>query len=52
MAEYRNKPTEFREPTREELLARNKRNIALAIGLVVFMVFIFITMISRGIGAA
>ena len=31
----------------EELAARNKRNIAIAIGLAAFMAFVFITMITR-----
>lgn len=49
MAEYRHTPTEFRRPSDGELKARRKRNIALAIGLVVFVFFVFFTMISRGV---
>lgn len=48
MAEHRNKPTQFAEPTEAELLARRKRSIAIAIGLVLFMIFVFVTMISQG----
>ena len=49
MKEYRDKPTEFHEPTPEELKARNKRNIALAVGLALFMIFVFVTMVARGV---
>lgn len=49
MKEYRDKPIEFHEPTPEELKARSKRNIALAVGLALFMIFVFVTMVSRGI---
>jgi len=49
MKEYRDKPTKFHEPTPAELKARNKRNIALAVGLALFMIFVFVTMVSRGI---
>ncbi len=47
MAEHRQAPTEFRAPSEAELKARNKRNVAIATGLVIFMVFVFVTMISR-----
>jgi len=50
MAEYRDKPTEFRLPTDDELAARRSRNIAIALALVAFIVFVFLTMISRAIG--
>ena len=36
------------KPTDEELAARRKRNIALAIALFVFVVLVFVTMIVRG----
>ncbi len=36
------------EPTPEEIKARNKRNIALALTLAAFMILVFFTMISRG----
>ncbi len=49
MAEYRNKPKTFHEPTPAELKARNKRNMAIALALGLFMVFVFVTMISRGV---
>ena len=48
MTEYRDKPTEFAEPTPEEIKARSKRNIALALGLLIFVVLVFVTMVSRG----
>jgi len=48
MTEYRDKPTEFAEPTAEEIKARSKRNIALALGLLLFVVLVFVTMVSRG----
>ena len=49
MREYRDKPTEFHKPTPAELKARNKRNIAIALGLALFMIFVFVTMVSRGV---
>ena len=49
MREYRDRPTEFHEPTPAELKARNKRNIAIAVGLALFMIFVFVTMVARGI---
>lgn len=49
MAEYRDKPKNFHQPSPEELKARGKRNIALAVSLALFMVFVFVTMISRGV---
>jgi hypothetical protein len=48
MREYRDKPKNFIAPTEAELKARGKRNVALGIGLAAFMVFVFVTMISRG----
>ena len=48
MPEYRDHPTEFSKPTDEEIKARTKRNIALAIGLLLFVVLVFVTMVSRG----
>lgn len=49
MREYRDKPTKFHKPSKDELDARRKRSIAMAIGLSLFMVFVFITMVSSGI---
>ena len=49
MREYRDRPTEFHEPTPAELKARNKRNVALALGLAIFMIFVFVTMVSKGV---
>jgi len=48
MQEYRNRPTKFSEPTAAEVKARTKRNIALAVGLLLFVVLVFVTMVSRG----
>jgi len=48
MQEYRDKPTEYVEPTPEEVKARTKRNIALATGLLLFVILVFVTMVSRG----
>jgi len=50
MREYRDKPTDFVEPTDAEIAARGKRNIALAVGLAAFVIFVFVTVISRGLG--
>ena len=48
MKEYRDTPTRFSEPTVEEVKARTKRNIALALGLMLFVILVFVTMVSRG----
>ena len=48
MQEYRDRPTEFSKPTEAEVKARTKRNIALALGLLFFVVLVFATMVSRG----
>jgi len=49
MREYRDKPQNFVEPTAKEIKARTKRNIALALALLGFTIFVFVTMISRGV---
>ena len=49
MAEYRDKPKEFHKPTPEELKARGKRNVAIAVSLALFMIFVFVTMVTRGV---
>jgi len=46
--EYRDTPQQFIAPTDEELKARNKRNAAIAVSLALFMLFVFVTMITRG----
>jgi len=51
MVEHREKPDGFVEPTKDELKARTRRNVAIAIALVVWVVFVFVTMISRGGGS-
>ena len=48
MPEYRDQPTEFSEPTAEEIKARSKRNVALALSLLLFVILVFVTMVSRG----
>lgn len=48
MTEYRDKPTQFAEPTKAEIKARSKRNIALALVLLLFVVLVFLTMVARG----
>ena len=47
MREYRQEPTEFAEPTREEIRARTRRNVAIALGLVGFMVLVAISIVMR-----
>lgn len=46
--EHREAPEQFIEPTPDELKARSKRNIAVAVSLAAFMIFIFVTMVTRG----
>ena len=46
--EHRSRPEQFIEPTAEELKARGKRNIAIAVSLAAFMIFVFVTMVTRG----
>lgn len=45
--EHRSAPDQFIEPAPEELKARGKRNIAIAVSLAAFMIFVFVTMVSR-----
>lgn len=45
--QYRDRPTQFVEPNAAELKARKKRNVALALSLAAFMLFVFVTMITR-----
>ena len=47
MREYRNTPSEFAEPTRAEIRARTRRNVAIALGLLAFMVLIAISIVMR-----
>ncbi len=47
MPEYRDEPTEFAAPTRAEVRARSWRNVAIALGLVGFMVLVAISIILR-----
>lgn len=48
MKEYRDRPRQFAEPTPEEVKARTKRNVTLALGLLLFVILVFVTMVSRG----
>jgi hypothetical protein len=47
MKEYRNTPTEFAEPTREEIRARSWRNVAIAVGLLGFMLLVAASVVMR-----
>jgi len=47
MREYRDTPTEFAQPSPEELRARRIRNWAIAAVLLAFMVIVFLAMIAR-----
>ena len=47
MKEYNQTPTEFAAPTEAELRARSRRSLAIAVGLLAFMVVVFLAMISR-----
>ncbi|WP_298916839.1 hypothetical protein [uncultured Algimonas sp.] len=47
MPEYRNSPKDFAEPSREEIRARTLRNIAIAVGLVGFMVLVAASVVMR-----
>jgi len=47
-SEYRERPEQFIQPTPEELKARGRRSIAIAVALAAFMIFVFVTMITRG----
>ena len=47
MSDNKDTYPETYQPTEQELAARNKRNAAIGIGLAVFMIFVFLTMLSR-----
>ena len=47
MREYRDEPIEFAEPSREEIRARSRRNVAIALGLLGFMVLVAISVVMR-----
>ncbi|MEM7730546.1 MAG: hypothetical protein AAF311_14975 [Pseudomonadota bacterium] len=47
MPEYRNEPTEFAEPTQAEIRARTWRNVAIAFGLLGFMVLVAASVVMR-----
>jgi hypothetical protein len=47
MPEYRDEPTKFAEPSPAEIRARSKRNIAIAVGLVFFLVLIAVSIVLR-----
>lgn len=48
MKEYRDQPQNFVAPTDAEVKARSKRNIALAVCLLAFVLLVFFTMVLRG----
>ncbi|MGB3456780.1 MAG: hypothetical protein WBG08_05685 [Litorimonas sp.] len=50
MPEYRNNPTEFAEPSRAEIRARTRRNIAIAVGLLGFMLLVAASIVMRSPG--
>ena len=37
------------EPTPAEIKARSRRNVAIALLLAAFMIFVFVTIVSRGV---
>lgn len=47
MPEYRQEPKEFAKPSRDEIRARSRRNIAIAVGLIGFMVLVAISIVLR-----
>lgn len=47
MPEYRNSPKKFAEPSEAEIKARTFRNVAIAIGLVLFMVLVAASIVMR-----
>lgn len=49
MSEYRDTPKTFHQPSEAEIKARTRRNIAIATSLALFMLFVFVTMVSRGV---
>ncbi len=42
-------PKEFYQPTEAELKARKKRNVAIALLLVLFIAFVVFAVLSRGV---
>lgn len=47
MAEYKDTPRDFIRPTLAEIRARKRRNIAIALALVGFVAFVFMTVATR-----
>ena len=47
MREYRDEPSHFAEPTREEIRARTRRNVAIAFALLGFMALVAISIVMR-----
>lgn len=47
MPEYRDKPKNFAAPSQEEIRARSRRNIAIALGLLGFMGLVAVSIILR-----
>lgn len=50
MPEYRDQPTEFSEPTAAEIRARSMRNVAIALGLFLFLILIAASIVMRSPG--
>ena len=47
MPEYKEQPTEFAAPTPDEIRARSRRNIAIALALIVFMGLVAFSIVVR-----
>lgn len=47
MREYRNEPTDFAEPSADEIRARSRRNIAIALVLLGFMGLVAASIVMR-----
>ena len=47
MVEYREKPEEFVAPSDQEVAARKKRNLWIALALAAFMLFVFFTLLTK-----
>ncbi len=47
MREYRDAPKLFAEPTPDEIRARSRRNIAIAVGLLLFMGLVAASIVMR-----
>lgn len=50
MPEYRNEPTDFATPSAAEVRARTRRNIAIALTLIGFMLLVAASIVMRSPG--